>query len=555
MDNFMLILAYDGDNAGRLIGRAILANDEKGLSEASARINLGHEIVQRWVKEHGGSVISGGGDEGTFQVPHEAIEHVDHLRADYKFATNLTMSVGIGANLSEAGKSLLVAKFKGKNTVVQYTPDVEAEIAKVKQHIGEGMANQEEQKLGDAYLSNEGDKMGKEELQPTPQAEDNGEVSTDNAEDFHSCPYCVEMNKEGQEGAEGAEDCPYCHEMDAQANPDNHSDCPYCQQMDAEAGHNPDEEGHPEDCPYCQQMDQEQGDGGNDQNIDPTAGPNTDLPTTTDSQNFAGQDMATPDMPKPDAIQSNPDELAAQTDDETNENIKLDQEQGVNNEEISQEGDPQDQETMQSVVAEIDAIPSEEESSQTQVGDEEADSPVGDNMEGNVSRPDNYSQNVPSDMGTGDGPVETPPDITSVLQEGLDNHADNIQRERVVNMVSEALQGFKASKNIIEKAKLQAPQLYDSSIAMLRAMIEMAKLLGLDKESQEQGGSVEDAVPGGGGTPDYEAHPEAAGGGQADESALGGDGTPDYEPHPEKTADQGNGEPSDPKALGQLASR
>src|SRR4051812_22129732 len=128
MDKFMLILAYDGDNAGRLVGRAVLADDPKSLSEVSQRIELGHEIVKRWVQANGGSVISGGGDEGTFQVPHEALEAIEQLRKDYQFATGLTMTVGVGSKLSEAGKSLMVGKFRGKDQVVQYDESVESDI-------------------------------------------------------------------------------------------------------------------------------------------------------------------------------------------------------------------------------------------------------------------------------------------------------------------------------------------------------------------------------------------------------------------------------------------
>jgi hypothetical protein len=66
-----------------------------------------------------------------------------------------------------------------------------------------------------------------------------------------------------------------------------------------------------------------------------------------------------------------------------------------------------------------------------------------------------------------------------VLEEGLDHSADGIQREKVVQMVSQALTQFKGCKEILESTKMQTPQLYQASIAMLRAMIEMASLLGL----------------------------------------------------------------------------
>ena len=74
-----IFLAYDGDNAGRLVGRAILANDAGALSEVSSRINLGHDVVKKWVQEHNGHVISGGGDEGCFSLPAEAVQDIEEL--------------------------------------------------------------------------------------------------------------------------------------------------------------------------------------------------------------------------------------------------------------------------------------------------------------------------------------------------------------------------------------------------------------------------------------------------------------------------------------------
>ena len=157
---------------------------------------------------------------------------------------------------------------------------------------------------------------------------------------------------------------------------------------------------------------------------------------------------------------------------------------------------------------------------------------IGNTTEDNVSRPAGYSTNQPGDMSLeedaaatdekesewkdpfpkhpdhgGEDPAaqqdsdlesatqavaadsdESAPDLGGVLQQGLDSHADGIQREKVVDMCSQALQGFKGCKDIIEKSKEAAPQLYQSSIMMLKAMIEMAKMLGLGEQVEEQGG-------------------------------------------------------------------
>jgi hypothetical protein len=79
------------------------------------------------------------------------------------------------------------------------------------------------------------------------------------------------------------------------------------------------------------------------------------------------------------------------------------------------------------------------------------------------------------------------PDYSDLLEEGLNSHADSIQREKVVQMVSQALTQFKASKDALEAVKAQSPQLYQASLAMLKAMIEMASLLKLGQSEGESG--------------------------------------------------------------------
>jgi hypothetical protein len=545
VDNFQWILAYDGDNAGRLVGRAILSNDAAALGEVSDRINLGHEIVKKWAMEHGGGIISGGGDEGTFHLPHEALDHVEQLRNDYHFATRLTMSVGVGKTLSEAGKSLIVAKFRGKNQVVYYDPRIEQEIQQVQLKLEEGTATDAEKKQGDAYLRPEGTDTvmdGKdksitkaEDITVAPEAHDCPYCQELSAQNIHDedCPYCTAMHDPNAEGH--ADDCPYCAVMNHDPNAEGHGDdCPYCQEM---AMHDPMMDGHEEDCPYCARAAHSI--GGDDQTVSPSD-PSTELlPTTQDSQNYSGQDFARPSMDKPAAISAQPSTLAAPTDSKTNQNIILENAQGGPAAQEYQDplappvgttSTPENSDSIESITNEIDAIGTNEVPLRGEGQTDDADLPAGSNMDGNVSRPESYSQDVPTDSGLGEQPDNGNPDVTSVLQEGLDSHADAIKREKVVAMVGEALEGFKGCKTILERAKLEAPQLYQSSIAMLKAMIEMAKMLGLDQEQAvapsgvvEESPNIETPVEGvlagqpAGGMPenvtnDPQAQTEAAGG-------------------------------------------
>lgn len=446
MDNF-LYLAYDGDYAGRLVGRAILANDVEELHEVSARINLGHEIVHQWVTEHGGEVISGGGDEGLFQLPVEALESIEQLRADYKFVTNLTMSVGVGSSLSEAGKSLLVAKFRGKDQVVQYSPEVENEVKSASDRVSQGTASDEERKLGEAYLKPEGsDKMENSELQ--------------------DCQYCKDMEQENPDH------CEYCHDMEQE------DDCQYCQEADAAAQ---DHEHSGDDCEYCKDMEDKapEAEAAPEQDqVEATAGPNVNEPTTTSSENFADEKMNPPEISKPDPSSEPPIGLGVSNDEPSNSNDAI--EDTMNYEKESSD--------------EIAQLLSTDGNPDAMDHIDDTDLAVGTEMEDNVSRPEMYDENVPADMGLSEENEEENPDLTEVLKDGLDSHADNIQKEKVMQMVGQALDGFKASKDVLEKAKEQAPQLYDASLMMIKAMIEMAKMLGFTPKESPVEAAPEEAT-------------------------------------------------------------
>lgn len=408
MANF-IYMAYDGDNAGRLVGQAVLANDEAALSEVSSRIALGHEIVSRWVQEQGGKVISGGGDEGTFAIPADAVANVEQLRSDYQFTTQLTMTVGVGNSLSEAGKALMAGKFRGKDQVVQYDPSVDNDIAAAQSHISAGQGSEEENKLGEAYLN-------KEEAPVRSHADD--------------CKYCQETPDHSH-----TDDCKYCQAAEAPAADHDHTDdCKYCQA--AEADH-----AHTDDCKYCQAAEEA---AGHDH--------------TDDCQWCASA------AERVDGDHEHTDDCqwcAAKESGQTPAGALL--AGGVVTD------DPNTQ-TERGAVNAIDA---------TQM-------PLGDDMDDGASRPPGYSEAMPTDMGLAEDAPQQGPDLTQVLQGGLDNHAESIGREKIVGMVSQALQGFKANKDILEKAKEQAPDLYSSTIMMLKAMIEMAKQLGFGEQEVEQ---------------------------------------------------------------------
>jgi len=480
----MLYLSYDGDNCGKKVGRAILANDEKALHEISAKIDLGHEIVNHWVAEHGGKRISGGGDEGSFKIPEETAGEIESLRKDYHYATGITMSVGIGNNLSEAGRALLAAKFRGKDQVAHFDENVEKDIKKARQRVKKGKASQDEVKLAEAYLEKaeapmekENEKKPEEALEQAPQ---------EGAIHESECPYC-----EATDGVD-PDHCKYCHDADTAAG---HDDCPYCKRTEVTG----------DDCPYCKQMGETAGDdcpyckrpGG--EAVGAAAPADLSAPgaaAALEAEACKQNDLNPPGIGKPDPIREVPIEAAP-----SNARALPEMPQKPDPAAPSGDGpmagiDPEDNHSTDALKAIASQIEAEGNPPASEVNAIDTTETVeGSNMEGTTSRPEGYAQNVPSDMGLGqanspEGAIEgqsqedSNPDLTSVLQDGLQQEASSIQKDRAVQMVSSALQGFKANKQYLEQAKQAAPQLYQSTIMMLKAMIEMAKALGL-------GGGVE----------------------------------------------------------------
>ncbi|NJO48124.1 MAG: hypothetical protein HC840_00245 [Leptolyngbyaceae cyanobacterium RM2_2_4] len=361
------------------------------------------------------------------------------------------------------------------------------------------------------------------------------------------CQYCAR----NEEPADSLAACKYCAASEAQG-----SDCQYCNRPEAaaEAG-----------CKYCAQAEQ-----GTDCQYC-AAGPNTQNPTTTNSEDFAGQALDAPAIPKP-IPGEEPQEQITPMDDTTNNNLALDgQGQGESNVHVSAgvdlNGDgiispaesvqvDQSREAMLAIAQQIEQTPAgggigsgpgPQGSAVALATDDAALAPGTDVVDG-VSRPESFSQNTPTDMALDEDNAAVAPDLTSVLSEGLDSHAENIQRERVVDMVAQALSGFKACKQIIERSQQQAPQLYQSSIMMLKAMIEMAKMLGLkENDASEQANPLEGnpqdewqnpfpTHPDNGGAP-HPAHAPAAGSASTDGDAnAGNEWTNPFPVHPDNAA-------------------
>lgn len=488
-------ISYDGDGIGRKVGQSILANDIDGLRHISHLIEAGHALVQRWIKDRDGVWINGGGDEGNAAVNGEYIEELGQLRKDYEYLVGATMSIGVGSSPSEAGRALLIAKLKGKDRVEEFSPEMEQEIKRIKKRAKKGaFKSMEEHKLAEAYLKKaEVPEQDCEYCKQTDGVDSNHCKWCHDAEaqDGENCPYCKDMQNDPAEGAQlpevGEEDCAYCNEKEQEEQ----NVCPYCNENAA--------------SDEVTILAPRIGTGPDSTNAQAPAG------SADETALYAEMDMAPPEIGKPlppderPPIGQNAPMDVVPKDPELEESRFVDGDHGAS---VAPAIDPEDthsKEAMQAIAKEIenDGQPTTQEVNAI----DDTDLPVSKEAEGNISRPSGFAQNTPQDMGEeGTNPPPGPeddngadPDFYDVLESGLNDHADNIQREKAVQVVSQALMQFKAAKNTLENIKGQAPDLYAASISMLKAMIEMASLLGLGgavaQPQQELGAEQAELTP------------------------------------------------------------
>lgn len=129
-----LFVSIDGDDIGRVVGLATLEDDVEKIRKINQDINRGNEIWKSFAENCGGSVIEAGGDEVRLEIPASAIDQIPKFREQYATAVGATVSVGVGLKLSESAKALLVAKLRGKDRIIFWSPEFDKEIESAKQN-------------------------------------------------------------------------------------------------------------------------------------------------------------------------------------------------------------------------------------------------------------------------------------------------------------------------------------------------------------------------------------------------------------------------------------
>jgi len=534
MDNLsqpqQLVFAFDGDNIGARHAKAILSDDLAQVKEISEHITEGNNFIRDFVESHGGEWISGGGDEGSFTAPPEFVELLEQLRNDYEYMVQATLSIGYGESISKAGKALLVAKNRGKDQVVQYDDSMEEEL----QQIGaeENAPDAEAKKIKGVLSSGNGTPQ-----EPGNQAPDSDKVlpaGTDSTQNEpESCEPPVEDNNHGYDSG-------YLN-----SNPDTRKDSYRAEDMTPPTISKPNLK---EKMPVkeavstdIQEVDRQM----NEEPANPDERPamiQKPAPRAYHGQAEGDEEPAQDNVPqseaqprdndKPGDLKYGPGE-GEQIQPEADipiENATTDEAEQTEDQDMETKhcesctcGDHEDGEaTLDQHVDNAqdfsdsleDGAPEGAEATLDQHVDNATDMQTEMDEDG-ISRPDDYDDKH-TDMGLSEEDAGEP-NLDDVLRDGLDEHAQSIQKEKVINMVGEALEGFKSQKAILDKAKEQAPELYASCISLLKALIELCSLAGIDESQAEQDvneiegqGAAPEETPGAEGAPTEEAPAEDA---------------------------------------------
>lgn len=298
----------------------------------------------------------------------------------------------------------------------------------------------------------------------------------DNEDERDGCQMCQDLDaQENAEGSAGLNNCPMCQELDAKEGDDNDG-CSMCQDMDQEQdGHicncpnceknnnnevvEQDGDEGPHNCPDCQQMfedsleEQPEQTGQEDPNL---RGHQTAEEVLDELDNEPGS------SPTPAKVAQSIDDTELPQGNQMEDGTSVTEDFGPAQKESLTD---QEQAAQSSHQCNCPDCPDSQDS-------QSSDMPPQEEM--------SEDQEIPKES------EEDQPNMTDVLRDGLEDHANEQRRQEVVDMVAQTLQGFKANKASLEASREQNEGFYNSCIQMLRSMIELCKLLGLEPKMPAQ---------------------------------------------------------------------
>jgi len=129
MPSTFVYLAFKTDRNPKEIDYASAADDFERMARFAQVQETGNDGWKSWALANNGEVIIMNGDEGRIRIPAEKLTELPHLRSQYAETVGATVSVGVGAKMSEADKALQAAQKAGGDRIRLYDQSVEEDLA------------------------------------------------------------------------------------------------------------------------------------------------------------------------------------------------------------------------------------------------------------------------------------------------------------------------------------------------------------------------------------------------------------------------------------------
>lgn len=409
-----LFVSFDLDDAGRKVGQATLNDDLNALHDASLHITSAVEVARNWIEGNGGTILEIGGDQGNAFLDPENKEKIQELKDEMEAAGGFTVTIGMGLTLSQASKSLIAGKLTGKNQIVEYSENVEQTLQNAPDEPDE--AQKEQEAYPEAFAGDQG-------AEPTTDIGMQPDQSEDDGSGYQEEPGVEEdaMNADQEPGEEiepteeGEGGTPDFHDLDDQDDGE--------EEIPAEQ----DEEG--EFADEAPEMEEE-----------------VELPEADDK----------------DVEKANEDESAPVAGEDPDENAQDNREADAKDIALARLDQTHD--------VKMDDMPDEFQA------DSDPDSVADDGQMPTMGQEQEF---VDGDEQAGQEPVDGEEDISAQSEALPEEGQEEVSEDpsQIKQRIAENLEMFKQNKDVIEQMKQQNPELYQSIVALIQNMIDMAKEL------------------------------------------------------------------------------
>lgn len=126
-----VIIAYNGDQLANEAQMASANDNIDDLARLNQRIQQANGILRAWVESHGGQAIAQTGNGGRLKISASHLHELESILDQYRKEARTSVSVGVGAKLSDAEKALEYSVLRGGDSIELFTPELEARLGAI----------------------------------------------------------------------------------------------------------------------------------------------------------------------------------------------------------------------------------------------------------------------------------------------------------------------------------------------------------------------------------------------------------------------------------------